>query len=273
MPQLNRVIKNTKLTEIRQKLSSVEDLNSYVAGDFGLTEVDFLSAEVATSDAALLFETKADKNEEDLLNAIMIHKRLDKIDPAKAADLRLWAYLAYYVSPDYVRRRWPTSYADLDSQSEEVKKKEAGIILSHWLFGTATDRALRRNALARLWWAAYVTHKAWESDLELETFKKDDPYFYTRVLFTTQDIYAQSMERAFGRDRKVLICMLDIFSKYSKLAERKYNREFLKLVNIHSGFRVLGGLSVPQMITLMEELKDKVLAMPAEKEEGVVSAS
>ena len=273
MPQLNRVLKNTKLTEIRQKLSSLEDLNSYISGDFGLTEADFLSAEVAGSDDALLFETKTDKNEEDLLNAIMLHKRLDRIDPAKAADLRLWAYLAYYVCPDYVRRRWPAAYPDLDSQSEEIKKREAGIILSHWLFGTATDRALRRNSLARLWWAAYVTHKVWESDPELGTFKKEDPYFYTRILFTTQDIYAQSMERAFGRDRKVLICMLDLFSKNPKLTERKWNREFLKLVNIHSGFRVLGGLSAEQLAALMDELKDKVLGMPAEEEEGAVAAS
>lgn len=269
MPQLNRVIKNAKLTEIRRKLFALEDLNSYISGDFGLSEADFLSADVTSSDDALLFEAKDDKNEEDLLNAIMLHKRFDKIDPAKAADLRLWTYTAYHVCPDYVRRRWPIPYADLDAQSEDVKKKELRKIVSHWLFGTATDRALRRNALARLWWAAYVTYKPWEADTELGAFKKEDPYFYTRILFTTQDIYAQSMERAFGRDRKVLICMLDLFSKYPRLMERACNREFLILVNINCGFKVLGGLTITQITALMEELKNKVFAMPAPDEKGM----
>ncbi len=264
MPQLNRVLKNTKLTEIRKALSALQNLNSYISGDFGLTDSDFLPAEVASSDEPLTFENNEDKNKEDLSNSIMLHKRLNKLDPAKASDIRLWTYLAYHISPDYVRRRWPIKYDNLDSEKEEVKKEEAKKIATHWLFGSATDRALRRNALARLWWAAHLTYEPWE-DPELKQFKKDDSYFYTSIIFRNQGVYSDLMERAFCRDKKILTVILDLFHEYPQLTERKYTRAFVKLVNINSGFKSLGALTVPQLKELLKGIKEKVFSTPIDE--------
>jgi hypothetical protein len=70
--------------------------------------------------------------------AIAIHKALTGISPRQACDADLWAYLATFGCPQYVRWRWLTN--------------KPGAL---W---TRLAGNIRRNALSRLWWWAEITH-------------------------------------------------------------------------------------------------------------------
>ena len=69
--------------------------------------------------------------------AVCVHRAFDGSTLREAADADLWAYISTIACPQYVRWRWHQRNADLPSRF-------AGNI--------------RRNALARLWWWAEITH-------------------------------------------------------------------------------------------------------------------
>jgi hypothetical protein len=71
--------------------------------------------------------------------AVSVHRAFEGITLREAADADLWAHLSTMACPQYVRWRWHQRNADLPSRF-------AGNI--------------RRNALARLWWWAEITHDA-----------------------------------------------------------------------------------------------------------------
>jgi hypothetical protein len=82
--------------------------------------------------------SKAERVGSDGFMAVAIHKALDGITRREASDAELWAYLATFGCPQYVRWRWQT-------------RKPAAL----W---TRYAGNIRRNALARLWWWAEITH-------------------------------------------------------------------------------------------------------------------
>ena len=71
-----------------------------------------------------------------------------------------------------------------------------------------TDRAMARNAIARLYWGANMT--SFNDDPQLEFFFNgiEDEYKYTRLLFSTQDVHQQLTERTFGRNKKIMLSLL-----------------------------------------------------------------
>ena len=77
-------------------------------------------------------------------------------------------------------------------------------MLDHWFISGKGLAALRRNAVARLWWAAHLTCAPWESDPKLAPFKNADRYFYTKVLLRSQQVFQDTIERDFGRDPELL---------------------------------------------------------------------
>jgi hypothetical protein len=70
--------------------------------------------------------------------AASLHKTLTGLTRREASDPDLWAYLCCFGCPQYVRWRWTTN------KPSAMWVRYAGNI--------------RRNALARLWWWAEVTH-------------------------------------------------------------------------------------------------------------------
>jgi len=103
-----------------------------------------------------------------------MHKEMAGITQREAADASLWAYLATFCSAGYVKWRWPDS----------VALRYAGNI--------------RRNALARLWWWAEVTHNP-EKEI-------DDPERYKTTLVTEgrSDFILYVGDCAFSGNRDLL---------------------------------------------------------------------
>ena len=109
----------------------------------------------------------------DCENSIEFFKRFKALPPRLAAQEALWCCLCHSVPEfyKYTIRRWFTEAAT-----------EKGVLLHFW--GT-TQKCLRtRNALARLWWGAYVSYDG----------KADDPFALTRVLWRTNQDFTDFMD-------------------------------------------------------------------------------
>lgn len=117
---------------------------------------------------------KKDYYASDGLLAVNVHKLMNRITIREASDPGLWAYLAVFASATYVKWRWPNN----------VAVRFAGNI--------------RRNALARLWWWAEVTH-----DPKKEI---DDPERYETTLVTEgrSDFILYVGDCAFSGNRALL---------------------------------------------------------------------
>jgi hypothetical protein len=130
--------------------------------------------------------------------------------------------------------------------------------LEHW-FASGADRSLRRHAIARLWWAAHLTASPWERNPEFfgRIEGKEDAYALTRVVFATQDIFQQVLERSIGRDNKILVAVLDCIRdrmKADMLPTREQIRAVMKELNLISSVRNLSVLAWPELKEAVDEL-------------------
>ena len=180
-----------------------ERLKQYMDGDFSFLsdyEHHAVTADINSALPELMpRESRSVINDEN--NAIALHKSLGELPIDFALDPRFWIYLTHNTYKDYTFKRW-------------VKNSEGTIV--HRFFGfynTGTDRAISRNAVARLWWGANMT--VYNDDPELEFFYNDidDEYKYTRLLFSNQDVHQQVVERTFGRSKKIMLSLLYYLDK------------------------------------------------------------
>jgi hypothetical protein len=123
--------------------------------------------------------------------AAALHKLMSGLTFREARDPALWAHLAVFVCPNYVAWRWPRS----------LPVRFAGNI--------------RRNAFARLWWWAEVTH-----DPELEM---DDPRRYKDTLMTDgrSDFMLYVGDCAFSGNRALLRQLSRTQLKNSKASKQQ----------------------------------------------------
>ena len=104
-----------------------------------------------------------------------------------------WTYLTHNNFREYVLNRF-------------VKKNppaEGTIKERFFVSAYNTDRALERNAVARLWWAGKLTTN-FEKDPELNYFfnDKDDPFFFTKELCSNQNLWVQALGHSLGETKK-----------------------------------------------------------------------
>ncbi|MFA5878472.1 MAG: DUF6339 family protein [Candidatus Staskawiczbacteria bacterium] len=196
----------------------------------------------------------------DLDNAIKFYEYYKNIDETQASDSRFWVYLTHVDFRKYCLTRWGISGHYKDFKKEEEIKKAITFITEHW-FVSGNDRDLRRNALARLWWAAHLTYAPWERDPEFfSDLKIKDAYYFTRVLLFTQDIYQQVLERAMGRSNRILISILEFLGENKKFAQsREKIRNLVKELNLVYGTKEIIMLD-------RKTLKDTVLSIAEEIE-------
>ncbi len=229
------------VAELRDKVHSGESLRSYFQRD-----VDYPSSAVIEStikvnpeSLKLRYAEKEESVLDDLENAIALYEAFPGLNETQASDTRLWTYLTHVSLRDYVAKRWPLS-GSFEQVSKDAKAKEAATnyILSHWFATGGNDRSLRRNAVARLWWAVRLTRAPWERDPEFfaDLNKETDPYHFTRVLFSTQDIYQQVLERALGRDNRLLVTILEFIAEHPDI-KREEIRDFMKELNLALSIR------------------------------------
>jgi len=161
----------------------------------------------------------SDKATDDAENARRVFTWLNKLTPAVAMELRLWAHLTHVVFPDYMHTRWPPENGNL--------------VTRRYLFEGNSFAALSRNGIARLWWAAYLTRDE----------KRPDPFELTDILFLVQDIQVALLERRIGKCEGVRVALLEfIRDNKEKLAEKSFGRMIQVLareVNLLGGVAVL----------------------------------
>lgn len=136
----------------------------------------------------------------DAQNAEITYAHIGNIKPVYASDPRIWAALTHDTCWEYARWRFP-----IPSDPQKAR----AFIRSHWLVAGHGLAALRRNALARLWWAAALTVAPWEKEPAFSAYTKADRFYYTKVLLASQQVYQDVVEREFGSNTYIRIAFLD----------------------------------------------------------------
>lgn len=252
-----RIFKAKTVSELKNKLSNLEGLTTYYSDKFELNNNDtFPSIIEVDSDIPILNADKESNGDKisaaDFDNAIKIYKFLGNLNETVASDPRLWTFLTHTLFRTYTIKRWPLKYniKEVKEDSEKYTTTK-NIILSRW-FTDVSDRTLERNAIARLWWLSNLTVAPWEKDKDyFADIKSNDPYLFTRVLFSKQDIINQFLERSFGRSNKLLITLLEYVNENKHLT-REQIRDFAKELNLSCGVKKLYILN---RYELKEEIK------------------
>lgn len=241
---------------MRNDLRSGDSLEGYFREAYPVKEDDLRpSTIIPQGKMPVLQAPEDDPVAGDLPNAIALHEYYKDIDETQASDPRLWAYLSHVQFREYALARWGYGGVYKDLKDETEKSKAKTYFFEHW-FVSGNDRDLRRHAIARLWWAAHLTCAPWETDKEyFSDLEKDDPYYYTRVLFSTQDIYQQVLERAMGRSNRILISVLDYLATHPEFAgSREKVRSLMKELNLAYGTKKLIVLSRESLTSIIEKI-------------------
>lgn len=256
MDTSQKIFKGSFVSQLRADLKSGTSLKGYFSDKFSPPENAVMETPVKIKAGSLDLKILASENQADadFENSIKIYEAYRTLTETQASDPRLWTYLTHCTFRKYVMKRW-----DSGKKYEEVRANQQAtasainFILSHWFAG-GNDRSLRRNAIARLWWATHLTVSPWGKDPEyfqgIDT-KKEDPYKYTKILFSTQDVFQQVLERGLGRDSRILIAVLECVGKHSPLT-REQIRNIMKELNLTSSIQNVAFLNKDELSALIE---------------------
>ncbi len=256
-----KIFKRSVLDKMINELRSSASLGSYFNEAFSVQATDLWPSTIEVNSKAPALEAPKDNPvSADLSNAITLHEYYKNLDETQASDPRLWAYLSHAEFRKYTLARWGLDGSMKDYQDAIEKAKAINYLLEHWFITRGNDRDLRRHAIARLWWAAHLTYAPWESDPEFfSDLENSDPYYYTRILLSTQDIYQQVLERAMGRSNRILISVLDYLGKTPKFAESRENiRSLMKELNLVYGTKKIISLNRDSIRELIKKTADGI---------------
>ena len=232
------------------KLREVNSLDFYMDPDseFDLSSCPnavLISKNTVLPDKIPVLSPNAD---DDAKNAEKIFNYL-KISPAQASDPRLWTYLTHVTFCKYVKERWPIEPSDKDKEQK---------VNDRWL-ATRNSRSFERNAIARLWWAAYETVAPWKKDEYFKDLpKQDDDFVYTKVIFAKQDIVSNLLDRSFGRSPRIMIAILEFIRTHKELESRGLYRSFFKEINLMLSYCKLMNLNLQQLLVKFEEISSNL---------------
>lgn len=179
---------------------------------------------------------------DDADNAIRIFEYLN-IDDTAASDPRLWACLAHTQFCEYVVNRWSIGAED---SCNKIKQR-------FFLGGSA--RSLHRHAIAKLWWSARITVAPWEMEDKLLPLKRDDRFYYTRVLMQDESLASDIVERPqLSSSPILLISILEFFDRHPELRRRDFYRVFLREVILTLGYRKILTLSLDDILAELDEI-------------------
>jgi hypothetical protein len=244
---IQRILRGQRVAAMRQKVKDdpgALDLYASASSFPGLADEDLLNTTISLPDAPPILVVPAggaqDVASHDADNAILVYNYLGALNRTQAADTRLWATLAHTTFWDYVRARW----------GEDDRDKLRTAVLRHWFVPEgASKAALRTHAVSRLWWAAHLTCAPWERDPELGVFKSADRFRFTRILLRRQQIYFDLVERDYGSDLRLRICVLDALDRHAPSVSWKdaLSREASKRLNLLVKHRQIGSLDLDSL--------------------------
>lgn len=243
--------------ELRENLATGESLADYLKAETDVPADGTLQSTLLVSESAPELNTDVSA---DVDNAIKLYEYLYRLDKTQASDKRLWIYLSHVTFRDYTMGRWGLKQsADELDISPEAKRKAINYIGERW-FLSGNARSLRRHSIARLWWAAYLTVAPWQKDPEyFGSLENSDKYIYTRVLFSTQDIVQQILERRLGWSDKMLIAILEYLRQHPEVAQNRESvRSLMKELNLVLGYRKLSVLNFEGLLGVITETAQSV---------------
>lgn len=253
MPSINqKIFKGPFVAELRDQLRFGQSLCEYFKQkiDCPADAVFESTIKVDPAKLGLRYRGSGESASNDIENAIALYEAFPDLSETQASDPRLWVYLTHVALRDYVMARWPLpGSCEQAMQDKNAKISAINFVLAHW-FTSGNDRLLRRNAVARLWWAVHLTKSPWERSPEFSDLRSDDPYRFTRVLLLTQDIYQQVLERGFGRDNRMLITILEFIEAHPDI-KREPIRDLMKELNLEltvKNFSILSGKELKETI-------------------------
>lgn len=255
-----KIFKGPFVAELRDRLRFEDSLCEYfkTATEYSADAAFESTIKVDPAKLALRFRGAGESASNDLDNAIALYEAFPDLSETQASDPRLWVYLTHVTLRDYVLARWPLpGSCDQAMQDKDAKVSATNYILTHW-FTSGNDRLLRRNAIARLWWAVHLTKSPWERLPEFADLRSDDPYRFTRVLLSTQDIYQQVLERGFGRDNRILITLLEFIEAHPNI-KREPIRDLMKELNLELTVKNFAVLSRKELKEAIFEMGNKFL--------------
>lgn len=262
-----KIFKSAVLERLRTSLRSGESLKNYFEPSFDVGEGDVLTSTVTVEGKPPEMKVpENDASSADLENAIELYEYYKNLDEGQASDPRFWTYLTHVDFRAYTLARWGLG-GEYSKLTDEEKTSAINQVFDHWFVSGGNDRDLRRNALARLWWAVHLTVSPWEKDPEyFGDLKRDDPYFYTRELFLTQDIYQSVLERGLGRSSRILVSVLDYLATHVEFAKLRDNvRGLIKTLNLVYGVKKIIALDRAELKKLIEGIGQEVLITEQKK--------
>ena len=228
-----RLMKAAILIELKDNIE--DNLSYYESGDneeilekLGVNDVDF--------DDTLIVSDPSNKSKDDLENAIQLYEKFKDIPLSLASDEHFWAYLTHTNFWQYMCRRWPLEEAKKGNEIEFIKTR---------YFFNSKNKTFYRNGLSRLWWYVYLTID--------ETIVKD-PYYYTRIMLSDQELASLLIESpTISRNQVALKAILEVIAEINRLVQseqiekiknkRKFLRELIKYINLIGGVTIWDVLS------------------------------
>lgn len=184
--------------------------------------------------------TPAARAKDDAENAKTIHKFLPRLTREQATNPKMWTYLTHEMFKEYCLARWPLGN----------KENAADFIFERYFYDSS--KRIAHNAVARLWWAAELTYAPWEKYEELEHLRNGDPYIYTKILFSLQDIHTSLVERDLFSAPILFFVVLDYLKKYPDKITKDFVQKLTKELNLVSGYKKLNTLNVEEVESLLE---------------------
>ena len=247
------------------KASTVNALRELIKSDVAKYQLEESWVDGFMPDRALYATTKIEDLPDDLLlmpegnknfdleNSQRLYTALHGLTLTQASDPRLWTYLTHVKYWKYMRKRWPIK-AGVD-----LEKVKGSIVSRYFLVGDKA-RALTRNGVARLWWAGHTCYS---------TSQVGDEFAYAKVLFSTQDVYASLMERAFSKNRKIIQPVLSVLTKELARGTPFDDRDNVRDLGKH--LVLLGGAMVLDILdpVSIEAIVEKFITALGQEEQDV----
>ena len=198
--------------------------------------------------------------ETDFQNAkILFEAFKGKLNPVQASDLRLWAYLAHVQHWEYMSNRWKVNVPDEDEEPDDEEKspreKALERVKNRYFFNYGLGKDYVRQGIARLYWSVYLTCDE----------GNENPYEYTELLFTKQDVLVNIGERSYGRNKTIALAAMKELKKHPTLS-REDTRLYFSKLNQAGAITVLDFLDEEQATQLCKKLMDEVYQIPSLQE-------
>lgn len=181
-------------------------------------------------------DASSDSSELDVENSFAVWRALSNITPTVATDSRIWTRISHSEGFEFTRKRW------LLLRNFKNDKDIDKSIRKHF-FATGRTQYRDDNAIARLWWSAWIAHQ----------INPDNPRSVLETLFNRADTRSNIIERpGIATRAKLVKPLIEVIDQHWPLSEREV-REFMIAVNLYGGGIVFEALSDSDIDRFLEK--------------------